>query len=131
MNILIIEDEQLAVYMVSQQLRRLKPNAQIIGIKDSVASSVEWLTEHAAAPDLIIMDIGLADGQSFDIFDQTSVKCPVIFLTSHEEYALKAFALKNSLGYLLKPVKKEELEAALAKFDHMMEFFKYRQDVIV
>ncbi|MBK1441102.1 response regulator [Parapedobacter sp. ISTM3] len=131
MNVLIIEDEQLAVYMLSQQLQRLRPDVRIIGVKDSVKSSVKWLAEHATEPDLIIMDIGLTDGDSFEIFDRIAVECPVFFLTSHEEYALKAFALKNSLGYLLKPVKKEDLASALEKFDHMKTFFNYRQRITV
>ena len=66
-------------------------------------------------PDLILMDIELCDGQSFEMFNLTEVKSPVIFTTSYDEFALKAFKV-NSLDYLLKPVQKEELQAALNKF---------------
>ena len=74
-------------------------------------------------PDLILMDIELADGQSFEIFNLTDVKCPVIFTTSYDEYALQAFKV-NSIDYLLKPVQKEDLEIALNKFRQMKTLYK-------
>ncbi len=80
---------------------------------------MEWLNGNPA-PDLILMDIELADGQSFAIFNHTEVKSPVIFTTSYDEYALKAFKV-NSIDYLLKPVQKEDLEAALKKFHALKE----------
>lgn len=114
MKILIIEDEELAVKKLQKTLAATAANAEIVGTTDSIKSSVEWLQQNAA-PDLILMDIELADGQSFEIFNQTEVKSPVIFTTSYDEYALKAFKV-NSVDYLLKPVQKEELQAALNKF---------------
>ncbi|HMI77319.1 MAG TPA: LytTR family DNA-binding domain-containing protein, partial [Ferruginibacter sp.] len=89
-------------------------DSTVVGITDSIKSSVEWLKQNPA-PDLILMDIELADGQSFAIFNLTEVKSPVIFTTSYDEYALKAFQV-NSIDYLLKPVQKEDLEDALKKF---------------
>jgi DNA-binding LytR/AlgR family response regulator len=89
----------------------------VVGITDSISSSVEWLNQHPA-PDLILMDIELADGQSFAIFNSVEVKTPVIFTTSYDEYALKAFKV-NSIDYLLKPVQKEDLEDALKKFHNL------------
>jgi DNA-binding LytR/AlgR family response regulator len=93
----------------------------VVGEEDSIKSTVAWLESHPA-PDLILMDIELADGQSFEIFNQTKVKSPVIFVTSYDEYALKAFKV-NSVDYLLKPVQKEDLEAALDKYRQMKKIY--------
>jgi two-component system, LytTR family, response regulator LytT len=114
MKILIVEDEELAVKKLQKTLASVDATAQVVGTADSIQSSVEWLNENPS-PDLILMDIELADGQSFEIFNLTEVKSPVIFTTSYDEYALKAFKV-NSVDYLLKPVQKEELQAALEKF---------------
>jgi DNA-binding LytR/AlgR family response regulator len=117
MKILIIEDEELAVKKLQKTLASAAANAEIVGTTDSIKSSVEWLQQNPP-PDLILMDIELADGQSFEIFNLTEVKSPVIFTTSYDEYALKAFKV-NSVDYLLKPVQKEELQAALNKFTRL------------
>jgi len=114
MKILIIEDEELAVKKLQKTLAATTADAEVVGTADSIKSSVEWLQQNPT-PDLILMDIELADGQSFEIFNLTEVKSPVIFTTSYDEYALKAFKV-NSVDYLLKPVQKEELQAALNKF---------------
>lgn len=117
MNILIVEDEELAVKKLRKTLEGVEPGAVVAGVTDSIRTTVEWLSMHPQ-PDLILMDIELADGQSFEIFNLTEVKSPVIFTTSYDEYALRAFKV-NSVDYLLKPVQKEELEAALAKYRRM------------
>jgi DNA-binding LytR/AlgR family response regulator len=114
MKILIVEDEELAVKKLLKTLAVTGVPAEIVGTTDSIKSSVEWLQQNPV-PDLILMDIELADGQSFEIFNLTEVKSPVIFTTSYDEYALKAFKV-NSVDYLLKPVQAEELQAALNKF---------------
>ena len=114
MKILIVEDEELAVKKLQKTLAAIDSDSTVVGITDSIKSSVEWLKQNPA-PDLILMDIELADGQSFAIFNLTEVKSPVIFTTSYDEYALKAFKV-NSIDYLLKPVQKEDLEDALKKF---------------
>lgn len=121
MKILIVEDEDLAVKKIRKTLQSVDEQAVIAGVTDSIKSTVEWLEQHSP-PDLILMDIELADGQSFEIFQLTEVKSPVIFTTSYDEYALKAFKV-NSIDYLLKPVQKEELEAALDKYKRMKEKF--------
>jgi len=113
MNILIVEDEDLAVKKIQKTLSSVDSEAVITGITDSIKSTVEWLQQHPQ-PDLILMDIELADGQSFEIFNLVEVKSPVVFTTSYDEYALKAFKV-NSIDYLLKPVQKEELQNALNK----------------
>ena len=117
MNILIVEDEDLAVKKIQKTLLSLETQATVAGVTDSIKSTVEWLQQHTP-PDLILMDIELADGQSFDIFKLIDIVSPVIFTTSYDEYALKAFKV-NSIDYLLKPVQKEELQAALDKYKQM------------
>jgi two-component system response regulator LytT len=90
---------------------------EVVGVTDSIKSTVDFLKQNPA-PDLILMDIELADGQSFEVFNMITVKNPVIFITSYDEYALKAFKV-NSVDYLLKPVQKDELEAALNKYKEL------------
>lgn len=122
MKILIVEDEDLAVKKIQKTLAEVDNDAEVIGVTDSIQSTVNWL-EKNSSPDLILMDIELSDGQSFEIFSRTKVKSAVIFTTSYDEYALKAFKV-NSIDYLLKPVQKEELSAALDKFRTMTNAFK-------
>jgi DNA-binding LytR/AlgR family response regulator len=114
MKILIVEDEELAVKKLQKTLLAVDESAEVIGVTDSIKGTVEWL-QNSPAPDLVLMDIELADGQSFEIFNLVEVKVPVIFTTSYDEYALKAFKV-NSIDYLLKPIQKEELQAAIEKF---------------
>jgi len=113
MTILIIEDEPLAAQRLEKLLLELMPEATIAGRLDSVVRAVAWLKQHT--PDLILMDIQLADGISFSIFEQCDVRSPVIFTTAYDAYALKAFKV-NSIDYILKPVDRDEFGAALAKF---------------
>lgn len=121
MKILIVEDEDLAVRKIQKTLAAVDSEAEVAGITDSIGSTVEWLQQNPQ-PDLILMDIELADGQSFEIFNLVEVKSPVIFTTSYDEYALKAFKV-NSIDYLLKPVQKEELQAALNKYKAIKETY--------
>lgn len=121
MKILIVEDEDLAVKKLKKTLAGVDDSAEIVGETDSIKATVQWL-ESNPIPDLILMDIELADGQSFEIFNHTEVKSPVIFITSYDEYALKAFKV-NSVDYLLKPVQKEDLQAALEKFREMKKIY--------
>lgn len=121
MKVLIIEDEELAVKKLRKTLETVDSTAEVVGVADSIRSSVSWLQENPT-PDLILMDIELADGQSFEIFDKVDVKSTVIFTTSYDEYALKAFKV-NSVDYLLKPVQKEDLEAALNKLKNLQAMY--------
>jgi len=114
MNILIIEDEPLAAQRVEKLIKAIVPEVKIVGILDSVKSSVEWFNINPP-PDLVIMDIQLADGISFQIFEQCLIKSPVIFTTAYDEYALKAFKV-NSIDYILKPVDADELKGAIQKY---------------
>ncbi|MEO6132861.1 MAG: LytTR family DNA-binding domain-containing protein [Saprospiraceae bacterium] len=113
MKILIIEDEQAAVRRLQKLVHDIDATHEIIGALSSIDASVEWLQQHTS-PDIILMDIHLADGSSFDIFDKVVVTAPVIFVTAYDEYALKAFKV-NAIDYLLKPIKQNELENALQK----------------
>lgn len=117
MKILIVEDEDLAVKKLQKTLAAVDQSAMVVGVAESIRSTVDWLKSNPA-PDLILMDIELADGQSFEIFNLFEVQSPVIFTTSYDEYALKAFKV-NSVDYLLKPIQKDELEAALNKLQKL------------
>jgi two-component system LytT family response regulator len=110
MKILIIEDEKLAADRLMKMIREIEPTAEFLATIVSIQSAVEWFRHHPD-PDLILMDIHLADGQSFDIFKSVKVNAPVIFVTAYDEHALEAFTV-NSIDYLLKPVKKEDLQRA-------------------
>jgi DNA-binding LytR/AlgR family response regulator len=119
MNILIVEDEKLAVRKLIKLIEETEPGFVIKGTTPSIQATVEWINENRdkgeKEPDLIFMDIELADGQSFEIFNRVTVKSTVIFTTSYDEYALQAFKV-NSIDYLLKPVQKEDLQRSLRKF---------------
>jgi len=121
MKVFIVEDEELAVKKLRKTLESVDQTAEVVGIADSIRASVNWL-QNNPAPDLILMDIELCDGQSFEIFDKTDIKSTVIFTTSYDEYALKAFKV-NSVDYLLKPVQKEDLQAALTKLKNMKALY--------
>ncbi|MFY0591692.1 LytR/AlgR family response regulator transcription factor [Roseivirga sp.] len=115
MKVVVFEDEKLASDRLIQVLKSLKPEAEVLAAMKSIEAAVLWLqnNEH---PDLIISDIHLLDGSSFEIFDQVEVKTPVIFTTAYDEYAIKAFEV-NSVDYILKPIQKEKLGIALDKYD--------------
>lgn len=113
MKILIIEDEQAAARRLQKLLLDINPGYEIIGVLTSIETAVAWLEAHEA-PDVILMDIHLADGSSFEIFEKVEINTPVIFATAYDEYALKAFNV-SAIDYLLKPIKQPELEKALTK----------------
>lgn len=114
MDILIVEDEPLAVQKLVKLLNLVDPTCRILGTTDGIESTVEWLKTHPL-PDLILMDIELSDGQSFEIFNLISIECPVVFTTSYDESAVKSFQV-NRFDYLLKPIKRDELEQVLTKY---------------
>lgn len=115
MRILIIEDEDLNARRLKRLLEELEPNCEILQIIDTVKDAVSWLDLNNS-PDLITMDICLADGVSFSIFDQSIIKCPIIFTTAFDEYTFRAFSNNSvSIEYLMKPIQKDELAASLNK----------------
>src|SRR5665647_2303403 len=113
-KVLIIEDEKPAAEWLRQLIVKFDSQISVLNVIDSVSGAAEWFQKNPA-PDLVFMDIQLADGLSFEIFERVKVPCPVIFTTAYEEYAVKAFKV-NSLDYLLKPIAFNELEAAFQKF---------------
>lgn len=114
MNVVIIEDEHLTAQRIATLLREIDPGIEIRAVIDSVKRSVEWFSANEK-PDLVFMDIQLADGLSFDIFDHVRIEAPVIFITAFQEYAIRAFKV-NSVDYLLKPLSEEDLQRALEKY---------------
>lgn len=127
MNILIVEDEPHAAQRLQALASELIPDARILAHIDTVKKAVQWLKSNT--PELIFMDIQLADGLSFHIFEQVEVTSPVIFTTAYDEYALRAFKV-NSIDYILKPVDREELNSALEKLKNLSGN-KTRQDDIL
>ncbi len=121
MKVLIIEDEAPAFRRLQKILEELRPGIEIIDVIDSVEASVKWLKNHNH-PDLIFMDIQLSDGISFEIFDHVTITNPVIFTTAFDEYMLRAFKV-NSIDYLLKPIKTEDLTLSLQKYEAMKSAF--------
>ncbi len=113
MNVLIIEDETAAALNLKAILHTTEPDATVLATLESVEESVAWLQSHPA-PDLIFMDIHLADGESFRIFDRTEVEAPIVFTTAYDRYALEAFRV-NSIDYLLKPINAADVARAITK----------------
>lgn len=114
MKVMIIEDEKPAAEHLKALVKKYDTSIEILGPVDSVRKTVAWFESHPQ-PDLALMDIQLADGLSFEIFEKTVVSCPVIFTTAFNEYAIRAFKV-NSVDYLLKPIDYDELKAAMEKF---------------
>lgn len=117
MKIVIVEDEPFARQELIRLLNKTGRNYSLLATIDSVEDSIEWF-EANPHPDLVFLDIQLADGLSFDIFNSIDLRSAVIFTTAYDAYAIKAFKL-NSIDYLLKPVKSDALENALSKYDRM------------
>lgn len=115
MKVLVFEDEKLASERLVELIQEIKPEAEVIASLKSVEAGLLWL-ENNEEPDLLVSDIQLLDGSSFEIFDQHPIGCPVIFTTAYDEYAIKAFQV-NSVDYLLKPIQKQKLAAALEKYE--------------
>jgi DNA-binding LytR/AlgR family response regulator len=113
MQVFIVEDEAPAAHRLQKLILDLYPDTTVLGRADSIESAVRFLS-HPPAIDLVFMDIQLADGLSFDIFNQVALTVPVIFTTAFDQYTLKAFKV-NSIDYLLKPIDETELKAAIEK----------------
>lgn len=117
MKVLIIEDELPAARRIEQLIRQQRPQVEILAVIDSITEAVKWFAQNPA-PELILMDIHLADGLSFDIFQSIKIQSMVIFTTAYDQYAIRAFKV-NSIDYLLKPIDALELKNALDKYDQM------------
>ena len=117
MKTILIEDEKAAVRNLTSLLKEIKPDAEIVTVLDSIADTIEWFATHPM-PEIIFMDIHLADGSAFEIFNHCDISCPVIFTTAYDEYALRAFKV-NSIDYLLKPIDKEGIKHAFQKLESL------------
>ncbi|MET3981953.1 two-component system response regulator LytT [Mucilaginibacter sp. UYP25] len=124
MNIIIIEDEIKAAKSLENIILTLRPGNKVLGRLQSVESSVAYLTENSQ-PDLIFMDIQLADGLCFEIFKVVNISCPIIFCTAFDEYSLDAFKA-NGVDYILKPFEKEDIATGLKKVDDLKNFFQQK-----
>ncbi len=119
MKILILEDEQVAAKRLQHMLEELEAQAEILALLEGVRQSVDWFKNHEH-PDLVFMDIQLADGICFEVFDQVAISCPIIFITAYDQFAIKAFKV-NSLDYILKPFNLRDLQFALQKYRKRLE----------
>ncbi len=119
MKALIVEDETAATVNLMSILSRMHPECVVLATLESVTDAVHWI-ESNPAPDVIFMDIHLADGDAFRIFERTDVAAPIIFTTAYDRYALEAFKV-NSIDYLLKPIRPEELSRALDKLERLTQ----------
>jgi len=115
-KIILIEDEPYNLRLLQEMIKKLRPGWEIVNTFDSVKSSVKWLQQNPH-PDLFFMDIQLADGLCFSIFDQVKINSMVIFTTAYDNYAIRAFKV-NSIDYLLKPFKETDLQTAIEKFEN-------------
>lgn len=123
MEIWIIEDEQTASRRLEKMILDIDPSAKITGRLDSIVSTLNWM-EGRSTPDLIFLDIHLADGSSFEIFKHVRIDKPIIFTTAYDQYAIRAFKVK-AIDYLLKPIKKAELVQAINKFQEWTQPFRF------
>ena len=118
MKAVIVEDELIAAQNLQRLINQVDNNIEVVAVLQTVEDSIEWFLLHSV-PDLVFMDIHLADGSSFSIFEKVEISCPIIFTTAYDEYALKAFEV-NSIDYLLKPISLKNFERALSKFRNMV-----------
>lgn len=117
MRVVIIEDETAAAQNLSAILRKLLPDVEIVATIDTVVDSVDYFRS-APQLDLVFMDIHLADGASFRIFDSVNITTPIIFTTAYDQYAIEAFKV-NSIDYLLKPINDDDVKRAVEKWQQL------------
>lgn len=117
MKAVIIEDEKAAIRNLKAQLHEIAPSLEIVAELDSIVETIEWFNANSE-PDLLFLDIHLADGSAFEIFEHIQIGCSIIFTTAYDEYALKAFRV-NSIDYLLKPICESDLVRAWEKFNRL------------
>jgi DNA-binding LytR/AlgR family response regulator len=124
MRVVVLEDEPPARARLEAALARVAPDLELVGSLASVEQAVAWFAAHPG-PDLLLADIQLADGPSFDLFERAEVTCPVIFCTAYDEYVVEAMAA-GGIDYLLKPVRDADLAAALARYRRLEAHFAGR-----
>jgi DNA-binding LytR/AlgR family response regulator len=119
MKAIIIEDEPIIAKVLQSKLQKMAPDVEVLASLSSLKTARRWLSEHAE-PDMIFMDVQLSDGVSFELFDDFTLQCPIVFTTAYDKYALKAFRV-NGVDYLLKPINDAELEAAINKCKRLLD----------
>ncbi len=122
MRVVIIEDETAAAQNLSAILRKVCSDVEIVATIDTVVDSVEFFRS-VPQLDLVFMDIHLADGSSFRIFDGVDIATPIIFTTAYDQYAIEAFKV-NSIDYLLKPINEESVKHAIEKWQRLTSIEK-------
>jgi DNA-binding LytR/AlgR family response regulator len=122
MKVLIIEDEIPAQRLLARYINELIPDTKIMNMFGSVKESVEWLKKNTH-PDIIFMDVQLSDGLCFNILEQIKPDSFIIFTTAYDQYAIQAFKA-NTIDYLLKPIKKEQIEAAIQKVNEQSKLYQ-------
>ena len=113
MNAIILEDEKLIARQLIDKIAQVAPDMKIVEVLPSVKTATKWFMENSE-PDIVFADIQLSDGVSFQVFERYDLKCPVVFTTAYDEYAIRAFK-SNGVDYLLKPVDTDELQKAIDK----------------
>ena len=121
MNIIIIEDEKPAAEKLQKAIAQYDSSINVLATIGNVKAAADWLVKNPM-PDLVFMDIELSDGLCFQIFEQRTITCPIIFTTAYDDYWQEAFEC-NSIDYLLKPVKQEKLENAFKKYEAIKQHF--------
>ena len=119
MKVLIVEDEPSAADFLQHLIQKVDRSIEVLAHVDSVQTATDWFKSNPH-PDLAFMDIQLSDGLSFEIFEKVDIRCPVIFTTAYEEYAIRAFRV-NSIDYLLKPIDPKQLAHSLEKYRNLSE----------
>lgn len=127
MRVAIIEDEPVNAFELKKQILRYNRTIQIERIIDTIEESIKYLA--LDQPDLLFMDIELADGTSFEIFNQVEISCPIVFTTAYDQYALRAFE-QNSISYLMKPITYSKVEQVFTKFKSLKRLFKQDIDLL-
>lgn len=117
MRVLIIEDEHLAAQRLVNLLKQVVADVCIADTLQSVKMAVEWFRDNTP-PDLLFLDIQLEDGDAFTLLNKVNTRCPIVFTTAHKEFALTAFNY-NSIGYLLKPYRVDDLEKTIVKYSNL------------
>ncbi|HUX54803.1 MAG TPA: LytTR family DNA-binding domain-containing protein [Williamwhitmania sp.] len=128
-KVVIVEDEVHTGAMLRNMIAELRPAWDVLAMLQSVKDTVAWLSSNPH-PEIIFMDIELADGSCFEIFNEIEVESGIVFTTAYHEHALRAFQL-NSIHYLLKPIKKDELEQAIVKFEKILELIQPEEHVAI
>lgn len=129
MKVIIVEDEINATKNLKALLNEIDKSISVIACLQTVNEAFKWI-ENNTLPDLAFFDIQLSDGPSFEIFEKTEVKFPVIFTTAFNQYALKAFKV-NSIDYLLKPIKTKELSASIEKYRFLKQNFLSKNEMLL